>query len=46
MIIKKNIIINFIEKLRNLNIELNYNNNSDYLWAYNNLNRVFMHKIV
>ena len=32
----KNMIKNFTEKLRNFNIKLIYNNNSDYLWADNN----------
>ena len=33
----KKIIRNFIEKLRNLNIDLIYIIKSDYLWAYKNL---------
>ena len=42
----KNMIKNFTEKLRNFNIKLIYNNNSDQLWADNNKNRVFMPKNV
>ena len=42
----KNMITNLSEKLRYFNISNIYNNNSDYLRAVNNLNPVFMYKIV
>ena len=42
----KNIITNFSEKLRNLNIDFIFSNNSDYLEAHDDYNRVFIKKIV